>query len=173
MQNRVPLAVVLVFAACLIPGHLFAQAEDAHASRTNPLAGFERLVGGQWHLDGSYQEFEWGVGRRSIIARNYFVVEGKPRLVAQGMWYWHPEEKSIKGIFTAIDMGIEVFEYTTRFEDNRIVSELVTYDAMGTPSMYLETWEFADEAHFVWTLFAATPEGLKEAMSGTYARRQK
>lgn len=172
IENKVTIAVALIFAAFLVPGVAHSQEDDAHASKPNPLAGFERLVGGQWHLDGSYQEFEWGVGRQSIVARGYFLVEGKPKLVSQGMWYWHPERNRIEGIFTAIDMGIEIFEYTTRFEGNSVVSELVTYDAEGTKAKYLETWEFVDQTRFLWTLFADTPDGRKEQMSGTYSRKQ-
>jgi hypothetical protein len=172
MENRVPIVLALIVAAILLPGRVCSQAETAHASEPNPLAGFERLVGGQWHLEGSYQEFEWGVGQRSIIARSYFLVEDKYKLVSEGIWYWHPGENRIKGIFTAIDMPVEVCEYTTRFEGNSLVSELVAYDAEGTKSIYTETWEFVDEAHFVWTLFAETPDGPKEEMSGTYSRKQ-
>lgn len=172
MENRVPIAIALICATFLVPGVTYSQAENTDAPKSNPLAGFERLVGGQWHLDGSYQEFEWGVGRRSIVARGYFLVEGKPRLVSQGMWYWHPERNRIEGIFTAIDMGIEIFEYTTRFDENSIVSELVTYDAKGTKSSYLETWRFVDDSHIQWTLFAVTPDGPREEMSGTYSRKE-
>jgi hypothetical protein len=79
-------------------------AGDPHAS-SDPLAPFERLVGGQWYLDeGSHQEFEWGVGRQSVKARSYFVIDGERRLVSEGTWYWHQGEKQIKGALTAIEM---------------------------------------------------------------------
>jgi hypothetical protein len=136
------------------------------------LAGFERLIGGRWHLEGSYQEFEWGVGRRSVRARSFFLVEGKPRLVSEGTWFWHAGEGKVKGIFTAIDMPVELFEYTTRFEGNSIVSDLVAYTADGGRSAYTETWEFLDDAHFQWTLFAVTPDGPRKEMGGTYSRKQ-
>ena len=170
MGYRVRISVVLFVAACVIPAQAYSQMADARLSAPNPLAGFERLVGGQWHLEGSYQEFEWGVGRRSIIARNYFLVEGKPKLVSEGIWYWHPKEKKIKGVFTAIDMPVEVFEYTAHFEGNSLLCELAAYDADGAESAYSEKWEFVGEAQFVWTLFAHTPDGPKVEMSGTYSR---
>jgi hypothetical protein len=172
MGNKLPIAIALIMCAFLMQGRVHAKAEYAPASAPHPLASFERLIGGQWYLAGSYQEFEWGVGRRSVIARSYFVVEGIPKLVSEGVWYWHPEKKRIRGIFIAIDMPVEVFEYTTRFEGNSIVSELAAYNADGTKTMYKEVWEFLDDAHFAWTLFAETPEGLKEEMSGTYSRKQ-
>ena len=172
MESRLLIAMALMDFAFLMQGHVYAQAEDSPTSAPNPLSKFERLVGGRWHLEGSYQEFEWGVGRRSVIARSYFVVEGKPKLVSEGIWYWHPEEKQIKGIFIATDMPVEVFEYTTRFEGASIISELVAYNADGIKTTYKEVWEFLDDAHFVWTLFSETPEGPKEEMSGTYSRKQ-
>jgi len=172
MDKRLPITITLIICTVLVQGQVHAQAESIPASEPYPLAKFERLVGGQWHLEGSYQEFEWGVGRRSVIARSYFLIEGKPKLVSEGIWYWHPEQKSVKGIFTAIDMPIEVFEYTTRFEGNSIVSDLAAYGTEGAKTTYTEVWEFVDEAHFVWTLFAETPDGPKEEMSGTYSRKQ-
>lgn len=171
VNNKVLIAIALIVAAFLLPGWVHSQAENTRAPAPNPLAGFERLVGGQWYLDSSYQEFVWGVGNRSVIARSYFLIDGKPKLVSEGMWYWHPEERRIKGVFTAIDMPVVVFEHTTRFEANSLVSELVAYDAEGTRSTYTEKWEFVDEAHFEWTLFVETPEGNKEEMSGTYSRK--
>lgn len=172
MKNRLLIAMALIVGAFPMQGRVYAQADNGPASAPNPLTQFERLVGHQWHLEGSYQEFEWGVGRRSVIARSYFVVEGKPKLVSEGIWYWHPEEKQIKGIFIATDMPVEVFEYTTRFEGTSIISELVAYNADGIKTTYKEVWEFLDDAHFVWTLFSETPEGPKEEMSGTYSREQ-
>lgn len=172
MKNGVLIAAALVATALLIPGWAHSQPEGEDAPAPGPLAGFERLIGGRWHLEGSYQEFEWGVGRRSVKARSYFVVEGKPRLVSEGTWYWHPGEGKVKGIFTAIDMPVELFEYTTRFEGNSIVSDLVAHTADGEKAAYTEKWEFVDESHFEWTLFSETPDGPREEMGGTYSRNQ-
>lgn len=172
MGNKLPIAIALIICAFLMHGRVHAQAEYPSASAPNPITGFERLIGGQWHLEGSYQEFEWGVGRRSVVSRSYFVIEGQPKLVSEGIWYWHPERQKIEGIFTAIDMPVEVFEYTTHFEGNSMVSELAAYTADGSKTMYKEVWEFLDDAHFAWTLFAKTPEGFQEEMSGTYSRKQ-
>ena len=144
---------------------------NTQPSPPDPLAPFERLMGGQWHLDGSFQEFEWGVGKRSAKARSYFIVDGKPRLVAEGVWFWHPGEKQIKGTVTAIDMPVVFFDYTTRFEGDRMVSELRSYGPKGNRTDYVETWDFTDEARFIWKLLRKTPDGLKEEMGGIYTRR--
>lgn len=172
MKDKVQIAISLVAIALVTPAWVQAQPDNTESTAPNPLAPFERLIGGQWHLEGSYQEFEWGVGRRSVKARGYFLVDGKPKLVSEGAWFWHPEEKRIKGIFTAIDMPVEVFEYATRFEGDTIVSELAAYDAAGAKSAYTEKWDFVDETHFVWTLSIDTPDGPQEEMGGTYAKKQ-
>lgn len=160
------LAAIAVFVTTV---HL--QAMTTRKPPEEPLAGFHRLIGGQWHLDDSYQEFEWGVGRKSVIARSFFAIDGKPVPVSEGMWFWHPGEQTIKGVVTAINMPVEFFDYTTRFEADKMVSELTSYDAAGDASRYVETFEFLDESHYRWTLFTETGEGLQKVMGGTYTRR--
>ena len=150
---------------------LSAQEVPQPQSSPNPLSSFERLMGGQWHLDGSYQEFEWGLDKLSVKSRAYFTIGEEAQLVAEGVWYWHPKEKTIKGVFTAVEMPAVLFDYTTRFEDETMVNDLLTYDENGAETQYVETWEFSDETHFAWTLFMKTPEGLQEVMAGTYERR--
>ena len=172
MRSRSLIAVALTLAAVLLPPPARSQdAEVEPPAAADPLAPFEPLIGGRWHLEGSYQELEWGVGRRSVRARSYFVVEGEPKLVSEGFWYWHPGEEQIRGIFTAIDMPVTVFDYTTRFEDGKMVSDLRAWAATGEESVYVETWELTDDAHFLWKLFGETPEGTKEMMGGTYERK--
>ena len=111
----------------------------------NPLAPFERLIGGRWAIEGSYQEFSWGVGKRSVTARGYFVFDGEARLVSEGSWYWHPGEKTIRGTFTATGMPVVLFDYTTRFEGDAMVSDLRAWDNEGKELHYRETWTFIDD----------------------------
>ena len=165
MLTAVVAATLLVAA----PGRSENSAAGQPAS--NPLSPFERLIGGEWHLEGSYQEFEWGVGRRSVKSRSYFMVDGSPKLVSEGIWFWHPGEKEIKGVFTAIDMPVTFFDYTTRFEDKKMVNDLRSYGSNGNEKVYVETWDFTDDTHFVWKLLRKTPDGLKEEMGGTYTRK--
>lgn len=138
----------------------------------NPLAPFERLIGGRWRLDDSYQAFEWGLGRLSVKSRSYSIVGGLPKLVGEGLWFWHPGEQRIKGYFTTVGMPVAFFDYTTRFEDDRMVSELRAYDATGSATRYVEVWEFTDADHYAWSLMQHTPQGLKEAMKAVFTREQ-
>jgi hypothetical protein len=119
----------------------------------------------------SYSEYEWGLGRRSVVTRSYFVVEGEAKLVSEGFWFWHPGEKAIKGAFTAIDMPVVFFDYTVRFEGDTMIADLVAYDPAGNESSYTETWEFTDDTHYIWKLLAESPDGPQEVMGGTFERR--
>jgi hypothetical protein len=172
MRSGLLAAAALVASCSLWPAHVVSQAADTAPATANPLAPFERLIGGRWHLEGTYQEFEWGVGKRSVKSQSYFVIDGKPKLVAEGMWFWHPGEQQIKGVFTAIEMPVEYFDYTTRFEGNKMVNDLRSYDAKGVETVYVETWEFTDDTQFVWKLMTKTPDGLQEMMSGTFSKTE-
>lgn len=166
--RRTAFAVLL---AAGMAGGLAAVAEDATAPG-HPLEGFERLIGGEWHGDGTYSTFEWGVGKRSVRSRQYFVVNGETRLVGEGAWFWHPGERAIRGVFTAVDMPVMLFDYTTIWAGDTMTSRLVSYDESGQPTRYIETWRFTDDDHYAWQLHdAATPTG-DPIMGGTVERRR-
>lgn len=150
---------------------LFAQEEIKES--IDPLAPFSRLIGGEWHLDGSFQVFEWGVGKLSVRSRGYFIIDGKPKLVSEGSWIWHPGEQKIKGYFTAIEMPVLFIDYTTTFQENKMVNTLLSYSALGIPDgyNYREIWEFTDDDHFTWTLFGMTKDGEQKMMGGNYSRK--
>ena len=162
------LSLGVIFAA--VPAG-FSPESQIPRPQSNPLAPFERLIGGEWHLDGSFLELEWGVGKTSVRGRSYLVGEDSPRLVSEGFWFWHPGEDQIKGYFTAVEMPAVLFDYTTKFEEGRMVNELRTYDAAGSETSYVEIWEPVGDSHYEWALLAKTPDGLEEVMSGTYERK--
>ncbi len=136
----------------------------------NPLAPFAVLIGGQWHLEDTYQEFIWGPGKMSVNGRSYQMKDGEPTLVGEGFWFYHPGEQAIKGYFVGTGMGVDVFDYTTRFEDGNMLNDLTTYGDYG--GEWEEVWEFTGDDTFVWTLYQKTPDGPSEMMSGTYQRKQ-
>ena len=158
------LTLALLFALLSL---VSAAAEDD----AKPLQPFERLVGGQWHLQNTFLVFEWGVGRKSVRARSYRVIAGEAKLVSEGAWYWHAGDGAIKGVFTAIDMPVELFDYTARFEGDTMFFDLSAYAASGNETRFSETWKFVDDSHFEWTLSGVLPDGRAETMSGTYERR--
>lgn len=136
----------------------------------NPLAAFKPFIGGKWHLDGTYQTLEWGVGQKSVVARNYFPSEDGMQLVSEGFWYWHPAERQIRGTFTAIHMPVEVFEYVTHFEEEKMVSDLRSYTPEGGEERFVEEWELTGPNRYQWRLLAPTPAGAQQAMGGIYTR---
>ncbi|WP_445383027.1 hypothetical protein [Robiginitalea sp. IMCC43444] len=148
-----------------------SSAQDNKPSIDGPLADFSVLIGGEWYLDNSYQTFEWGVGKLSVISKSYFLVDGQAKLVAEGAWFWHPGLKVIKGYFTAVDMPYSFFEYTTAFEGKNMMNALTTYTANGVSETYQENWEFLNDNSFNWSLFAKTEEGLSKIMGGEYIRK--
>ena len=169
-MNRTMLFLATILASALLPAASRSQDLSSEPARSHPLDPFETLIGGRWHHEDSYQELEWGVGRHSVKARSYFVVDGSPTLVSEGFWFWHPAENAIRGVFTAVQMPVVLFEYTTRFEGDRMISELKAYDAEGDATTYEEVWDFGEVDLYVWTLSRRTPEGLREEMTGTYSR---
>jgi hypothetical protein len=152
------------------PPALGQSAPHEDSIRAEPLKPFEPLIGGRWVLGSSFHEFDWGVGRTSVHSRAYTVVDGKPKLVSQGMWFWHAGRKAIRGFATAVDMPVVLFDYTTRFEGSTMVSDLLAYAPDGTETVYLETWEFESDSSYVWRLLDPAASGLREIMRGKYVR---
>jgi len=144
---------------------------DKNASADNPLAPFERLIGGKWYFEGSYHVFEWGVGQKMVHTRSYFTSDGKDRLVSEGSWFFHPKNGEIKGHVAATDMGIDLFTYTTRFDGDRMLNDLTAYSEDGAVSTYLEEWVFTGKDAYEWSLYARTENGLAKAMGGTFTRK--
>ena len=137
----------------------------------DPMASFSRLVGGRWVLGDTYHTFEWGVGQKTILARSYALNEGGEELTAEDRWFWHPAEETIKGFTIALGMPFELLESNTRFEENRMVSELMAVDAGGNVSAYVETMKFVDDDRYEWNLYRETSEGRQGLMGGTFTRQ--
>jgi hypothetical protein len=162
---------------CMFGLLLLAAASGRAAEQTgqdttgNPLEPFSRLVGGKWQLADTYQTFHWGVGRLSVRSLGFALVDGEPKLVSEGLWFWHPEMKKIKGYFTAIEMPVAFFDYSTRFEGNRMVNELRAFSTAGSVDLYVETWEFTGTDSYQWTLSQPAADSLTKIMGGTYSRK--
>lgn len=148
---------------------------EPHETETqpHPLAGFERLMGGRWQLDNSYQTFEWGVGEMSVVSRSFVQTQSGDKLVSEGVWYVHPGDQVIRGVFTAIDMGIQLFEYETRFEGDEIISKLVTWDDNQQRGEWEERWTFTDKRHYIWELYELVDDGRKNVMRGVFVHYEK
>lgn len=146
---------------------LTATFKPVYAQPAEPLKPFEQFIG-EWKLDNALQVFEWGVGKTSVIGKSYRIGSDESRiLVSEGMWVWHPGEKKIKGYITATDMPVVFFDYTTRFEDGKMVSELSSFDRTGKKSSYTEWMELQSDTTYKWTLI----QNSDVIMNGVFTRK--
>ncbi len=163
--------VAFIFALGFDLGATVSLCQAGEKNESNPLAPFEKFIGGKWEMQGSVQVLEWGVGKLSVVAKSYFVVEGKEKLVSQGAWFWHPGRKEIVGYFTAIEMPFVMIEYATRFEGDKMINELTSYSADGAAQNFQEVWGLTSKNKYVWTLYSKTGDGLQKYMSGEFVRK--
>ncbi len=143
------------------------------ASGRDAMEFLGRMVGGAWHQgDDFFQTFEWGAGRQAIRAKGYFVVNGEPKLVSEGIWYWHPADRVVRAYGVAIDMPMVLWEYETALVGSELQHVLVTYTAAGERSVVRELWTFSDADHYEWTLLEQQFEGeWVRRMGGPFERR--
>jgi hypothetical protein len=134
------------------------------------LGPFDRLVGGRWQLGETIQEFEWDMDRHQVLARAYSTSAEGERLVSVGAWYYHPGEDSLVGYFVARDMGIDLFEYTTRFDGDVMISHVVAWAGVGGKRAYEERWRFTGPDSYVWELHESGEQGQKKVMEGVFQR---
>jgi len=115
------------------------------------LEGFARLVGGRWKMGDVTLVYEWGIGRRTVLARSF---DEWGRQLAEVRWFYHPGRRQIVGY--SIDAEGEDFgEMILRFEGDVVLNELRTLLPSGKAGReFSSRWVFTDADHFEWTLFA-------------------
>jgi len=141
------------------------------AAEPEPLAPFQRLIGGQWVMGSAYQTLEWGVGHRSVVANSYQRDENGDHLVSEGIWFFHPGKQTIVGYFTAVRMGISLFEYQTVASETGLQSEITAWDEQGRPAKYQERWILQGDERYLWQLFAAGEGNSEPVLEGVFTRR--
>jgi hypothetical protein len=142
--------------------------DDARAQ----MAPFARWIGGEWHMQGTIHTFEWGLDRRSVRFQTWFEVAGERTHVAEGVWFWHPGERSIRGYFTAVDSPADFVEATTLLTVDRMVSDLLAHTADGGRTQQRETWEFDGDDRCEWALFVRHDDHFEKAQGGVFERRR-
>ncbi len=160
------------FLLFLFPSLIFAQ-EATKDSTSNPLQHFEHLIGGVWTADKTHQTFEWGVGKKSVVSKLYFIEPDSLKLVGELLWFWHPGLKKIKGYGTSIDMAMDFFDYTTNFETPyKMVNTFVGYGGQFDGVPQLEVVEFIAEDKYKWTYFNKEGNEFHPAYSITFNREE-
>jgi hypothetical protein len=61
-MNAKFLICLSIFILFLSPQNIFSL-ELQPNSNSNPFSGFENIIGGEWHQQGGYQTFKWGIGK--------------------------------------------------------------------------------------------------------------
>ncbi len=143
-------------------------------STESPVSALERLVGGRWYMgDDTYHVFSWGVGRQSVISESYFVMPEGETLVSQTTFFYHPGRKTLVAYGVAVEMGIDVFEYTSiEARGDTLVLDLTAYGPQAPEGPQRETWTFIDDHHYEWVLWArGEDEAWLRQMDGVFERR--
>lgn len=137
---------------------------DAQASKA--LKPFEPYIG-SWKFGNTLQVFEWGVGKMSVIGKGYQLNgTNKKTLVAEGMWFWNPADEMIKGYVVAVNMPISFFDYTTKFENGKMINELIGYNSDNHAEFYREIMEIQTDSTYQWILF----EDNRPVMEGLFKK---
>jgi len=160
------LAALILACWFVFPNTAAAAGED-----TNPLKHFEWMIGGEWSNGSTVQEFEWGLNQKSVKAKSYTVNEKKRTLVSEGVWFWHPGKKVIKGYFSAVGMPFSFVDSEAEFDGQRLIHKLETYSDGEKPQIYVEVMEPVSEGVFSWKLFAGLKPAGEELMSGRFKRK--
>ena len=144
-----------------------AAPEAAAGAASNPLAPFARLVGGEWHIGPYRHVYEWGIGRRTVVARTY---DEQGQLASEARWVYHPGEQVIRGY--SVDAGGSPFEMTTRFEGEELHNRLKTFGADGKVTEWSARWVFTGDDRYDWTLHVETEDGPKQTMAASATRKR-
>lgn len=120
MRLRVALLCLILPAATIACAGMDRDEQDGSPpGDSHPLAGFERLVPGEWRmgLDGGGPQFDtwrWGPGKHSIRNTTYgYGGEGEPWRELQVM-YWHPGREQVC-VLGLLPHGWGVSEGSVRF----------------------------------------------------------
>jgi hypothetical protein len=150
--------IVLASFLAIVPA--WSRADDAKPA--DPMAAFDRFVGGAWVTEGDFKVrvvYEWGLNKKLLKIKSYLVGSDGPRLVYESVVYWHPEKKQV--VFQSISGQGGLFDGVMTKEGNVFKSVFTSYDdSRATP--YRQSIEFLDDDHVIWTV-----QGQKDGEWGT------
>lgn len=166
--NKNIIRIILIGVMAVGTGSVRAQSQ---IEPENPLQPFEFFIGGAWVSETTYQTFEWGVGKLSVKSKLYFLEGDKKTLVGEITWFWHPGENKIKGYGHAINMAMNFFEYTTKFESPTVMmNTFYAYGGQYDGVAQHEKLEFINQNEYLWTYYNKMKDELLPAYSRTFRR---
>jgi len=148
--------------------------------KEHPLHALARLVGGAWHIEAisfpdpplAYHRFAWEAGGAAISGRSYPAGGGAPS--SEGLWYWHPGEGVVRGVFVGPADPRALSEYlSVRAEGDGLVAELATHDAQGKSQRFKEVFTFTGPDRYAWTLHMHLPDGTRQIAEGSFIRKSE
>lgn len=140
----------------------------------NRLQPFEFLIGGAWVTPTTYQVFDWGLNRKSVTSQLYFIQEDSLKYVGDLVWFWHPESQAIRGYGTAIEMGVDMFDYNTSFENpKRMLNIFTAFGQKSTPITQMEALDFEIEDQYTWTYYNIVDGEASAAYSLKFNREER
>lgn len=122
------------------------------SSPAEPLAAFERFVGGAWQSEGDFKVrivYEWGLNKKLLKIKSYLVGESGPQLVYESSVYWHPVKKQV--VFQSVSSRGGLFDGTMSVDKNVYKSEFASYDGENT-AHYRQSITFVDDDNVLWSV---------------------
>lgn len=179
---------LLVVLLLLGAGPAAADAPVAQSQATGPsnrvsaqssLAPLAHLVGGQWRgqiilLDGTVirarHVFEWGLGGMILKSKTYGAFgDARERLVYEGLFAWHPENKKI--VFREVAAYGATNDGTIEPEVNGLHYSWTQHSQDGATE-FRETLLFPDSDHYVSEAFKRTEDGWEKFTAQSSFRRE-
>jgi hypothetical protein len=143
------------------------------SSSDDPLAPFERMIGGRWKMTtpagrDTYDTWRWGPGRSSIRALGEgTLTEGDPwRTLA--VFYTHPGDRTVRW-FGAQSVMRGVAEGTVVFDGDRAEGEFTLHQSAGPRALGLR-WTFDGPDQYRDELLDKIPGGF--ALQNAWTRRR-
>jgi hypothetical protein len=172
-------AVQTGFVLSVLTTHESARAEDRQ-SDSNRLGPLQRLVGGQWVIQGHWSSgeglrarsvYEWGVGKQIITAKTFVMNGDKEYQRYEGVLAWHPRKKSLVEFSFAYNGDLSELMVEAKDKDTIYIGW--TPFAEGQASNVRQILKFKDDNSFVWTVSIKNGDKWQQIMEGTWNRQEK
>jgi hypothetical protein len=175
-SSWISVAICLGVALSLLASPRAVAAQDSKDSaHLKPLA---TLVGGEWMGAGAKPgdqpinvlvTYEWGINKELIRSKSY-IMQGKEKTqVYESLFAWHPGKKAILVMAFGKDGG--VFDGTVEEKGGLLEFNFKVFSG-DRETTYRQTFRFAGEDEYVWTLLRKTADGWEKLTETPLRRRQ-
>ena len=179
MSHRFSFVLQATVAAALLALSGHATADEKSPVAKNALAPLERYIG-EWVIHGRWASgeelraravYEWGVGKRIIVAKTYVMNGDSEYQRYEGILFWHPRKKSLAEHSFAYNGDLSQLIVESVDKDTLKIG-WIPYDE-AEPSNVRQILKFKDDNAFVWTVTVKTGNEWQQIMEGTWQRKEK